>query len=103
MLTGLGWQKTTAVASAKAPDGPPEGHERRIQWWRDAKFGMFIHWGLYSILGRDAWAMGDEDIPVREYEALARQFQPRANAARDWARLARASGMRYMVMTAKHH
>jgi alpha-L-fucosidase len=78
-------------------------HERRIQWWREAKFGMFIHWGLYSILGREAWAMGDEDIPVEEYEKLARQFQPAPDGARGWARLARESGMRYMVLTTKHH
>src|SRR5580700_1730336 len=78
-------------------------HERRIQWWRDAKFGMFVHWGLYSILGREAWAMGDEDIPLADYEQLAGQFQPPPNVARNWARLAKEAGMRYMVMTAKHH
>jgi alpha-L-fucosidase len=78
-------------------------HEGRIQWWREAKFGMFIHWGLYSVLGREAWAMGDEDIPLPEYEALTKQFQPPPNVARNWARLAREAGMRYMVMTAKHH
>jgi alpha-L-fucosidase len=82
---------------------PPPDHDRRIQWWREAKFGMFIHWGLYSILGREAWAMGDEDIPLEDYERLAKQFQPPPNAARIWARLARESGMRYMVMTTKHH
>jgi alpha-L-fucosidase len=81
---------------------PPPDHDRRIQWWREAKFGMFIHWGLYSILGREAWAMGDEDIPLADYEQLATQFQP-PNAARAWARLAREAGMRYMVMTTKHH
>ena len=64
---------------------------------------MFIHWGLYSILGREAWAMGDEDIPLEEYEKLGRQFQPPRDVARTWARLARESGMRYMVMTTKHH
>ena len=64
---------------------------------------MFIHWGVYSLLGRDAWAMGDEDIPLAEYERYARQFQPAPNAARAWARLARQSGMRYMVLTTKHH
>ena len=82
---------------------PPKDHERRIQWWREAKFGMFVHWGLYSILGREAWAMGDEDIPLEEYEKLAAQFRPPADVARTWAKLARSSGMRYMVMTAKHH
>ncbi len=70
---------------------------------REAKFGMFVHWGLYSLLCRDAWAMGDEDIPLGEYEQLAGRFQPQANAARAWAKLARKSGMKYMVMTAKHH
>ena len=91
------------VAFARPMGVAPADHERRIAWWREAKFGMFIHWGLYSILGRDAWAMGDEDIPLEEYEKLGQQFQPPANAARTWARLARESGMRYMVMTAKHH
>src|SRR6516164_2403297 len=91
------------VALARPKGVAPADHERRIAWWREAKFGMFIHWGLYSILGRDAWAMGDEDIPLEEYEKLGQQFQPPANAARTWARLARESGMRYMVMTAKHH
>src|SRR5262245_40855284 len=91
------------LAEAATPAPVARDHERRIQWWREAKFGMFIHWGLYSILGREAWAMGDEDIPIEEYEMLARQFRPVANAARGWARLARESGMRYMVMTTKHH
>lgn len=101
MLAGAGCKQSAGVS--KPASTPPPGHERRIQWWREAKFGMFIHWGVYSLLGRDAWAMGDEDIPVREYEAYARQFQPRPNAARTWARLARESGMKYMVMTTKHH
>jgi len=92
-----------AAASSGQTASPPADHDRRIQWWREAKFGMFIHWGLYSILGREAWAMGDEDIPVAEYEQLAREFQPPLNVARSWARLAREAGMRYMVMTVKHH
>jgi alpha-L-fucosidase len=82
---------------------PPPDHERRIQWWREAKFGMFIHWGLYSILGREAWAMGDEDIPLEEYEKLAPKFRPPARAPRAWARLAREAGMHYVVLTTKHH
>ena len=90
------------VESLQTASSPPE-HDRRMQWWRDAKFGMFIHWGLYSILGREAWAMGDEDIPLAEYERLAPQFQPQPNVPRAWARLARQAGMRYMVLTTKHH
>jgi alpha-L-fucosidase len=92
----------TVASDEKSKSVPPD-HERRMQWWREAKFGMFIHWGLYSILGREAWAMGDEDIPLEEYEQLTKQFQPQPNVARAWARLAREAGMRYMVMTAKHH
>jgi alpha-L-fucosidase len=92
-----------ATTDSKQNGPPPPDHERRIEWWRDAKFGMFIHFGLYSILGREAWAMGDEDIPVREYEQLASQFRLLSNAPRNWARLARAAGMRYMVLTTKHH
>ena len=62
---------------------------RRMKWWHAARFGMFIHWGLYSVAGRHEWVMENEGIPVREYEPLAQQFQPKANAAREWARLAR--------------
>src|SRR2546430_8911535 len=77
--------------------------ERRMKWWHEAKFGMFIHWGLYSVLGRHEWVMEMEGIPVQEYEQLAKQFNPKPNAARDWARLAKKAGQRYMVMTTKHH
>jgi alpha-L-fucosidase len=96
-------QPCAATPSRQAEASPPPDHDRRIQWWREAKFGMFIHWGLYSLLGREAWVMGDEDIPLEDYERLAKQFQPPPHAARAWARLAREAGMRYMVMTTKHH
>jgi alpha-L-fucosidase len=74
-----------------------------MQWWREAKFGMFVHWGLYSVLGRHEWVMENEGIPITEYEPLAKRFQPAPNSARAWARLARETGMRYIVMTTKHH
>ena len=90
-------------AAEKEDLTPPPNHEKRIQWWREAKFGMFIHWGLYSVLGRHEWAMEQEGIPVSEYQQLAQQFKPKPNAARDWARLAKQAGMKYMVMTSKHH
>src|SRR6266511_223301 len=80
-----------------------EDRTRRMKWWHEAKFGMFIHWGLYSVLGRHEWVMENEGIPVKEYEPLADRFKPKPNAARDWARLARRAGMKYMVMTTKHH
>jgi len=76
---------------------------RRMKWWHEAKFGMFIHWGLYSLLGRHEWVMEMEGIPVPEYEQLAKRFTPKPNAARDWAKLAKRAGQKYMVMTTKHH
>src|SRR5215213_11510257 len=80
-----------------------EDRKRRMKWWHEAKFGMFIHWGLYSTLGRHEWVMENEGIPAQEYEPLADKFKPKPNAARDWARLAKHTGMKYMVMTTKHH
>ncbi len=72
-----------------------------MTWWHEAKFGMFIHWGLYSVLGRHEWVMEQEGIPVSEYEPLAKQFKPKPNAAH--ARLAKRAGMKYMAMTTNHH
>lgn len=95
-------QMTDFEASGEQSTAPPR-HDERMQWWRSARFGMFVHWGLYSVLARDAWAMGDEDIPLSEYVQLANRFQPQKNAARAWARLAREAGMKYIVMTTKHH
>ena len=91
------------AAKKSAQQVPPPGHERRIQWWQEAKFGMFIHWGLYSVIGRHEWAMEVEGIPIPQYEVLAKHFNPKPNAARDWARLAKQAGQKYMVMTTKHH
>ena len=83
----------------------PEQQDRanRLEWFRAARFGMFIHWGLYSQLGRHEWVMNRERIPIAEYEKLAKSWKPKPNAAREWAKLAKKAGMRYMVMTTKHH
>ncbi|HEV3141891.1 MAG TPA: alpha-L-fucosidase, partial [Vicinamibacterales bacterium] len=75
----------------------------RMKWWHDARFGMFIHWGVYSTIGRHEWVMENEALSVPEYEAFAKRFLPKPNAARDWAQLARRAGQKYMVMTTKHH
>jgi alpha-L-fucosidase len=77
--------------------------EERLKWFRAARFGMFIHWGLYAQLGRHEWAMNLERIPLAEYEKLADTWHPKPNAARHWAKLAKEAGQRYMVMTTKHH
>jgi alpha-L-fucosidase len=77
--------------------------DKRMAWWREARFGMFIHFGLYSVLGRDEWVMAMENWPVKQYEKLADKFLPQPGAPREWAKLAKAAGMRYMVLTTRHH
>jgi len=87
--------------------------DARMSWWRNARFGMFIHWGLYSVpagtwnnervpsIGE--WIMNNASIPVADYKALARNFNPRAFNAHDIVALAKAAGMKYIIITAKHH
>ncbi len=87
------------VAHAVRLDAQPE----RTQWFREARFGMFIHFGLYALLERGEWVMYREGIPVGEYEKLAAKFNPARTSARDWVALARAAGQRYITITAKHH
>ncbi len=78
---------------------PPE----KMQWWQNAKFGMFIHWGLYAIPASGEWTMFNKKISPEEYAKLADQFKPRSFNADRWAAIAKAAGMKYMVMVAKHH
>lgn len=73
------------------------------QWWRDAKVGMFIHWGLYSILGRGEWARFNEQIPKEEYEGLAEEFIPQDFEMKEWAEIAKDFGAKYGVMVTRHH
>ncbi len=78
---------------------PPE----KMTWWQDAKFGMFIHWGLYSILGRGEWIMSNESIPADEYAKLADEFDPKGFDADAWMSLAEKAGCKYAVMVTRHH
>jgi alpha-L-fucosidase len=77
--------------------------DERMAWFRKARFGMFIHYGIYALYGRNEWVMALENIPVAEYEARADEFQPRKGSPREWAKLASEAGMKYVVLTAKHH
>ena len=91
----------------------PLTKEENLAWWKDARFGMFIHWGLYAlpagewkgekILGINEWIMLRARIPVSEYEALAKDFNPVKYNADEWVRLAKHAGMKYIVITSKHH
>ncbi len=99
------WAEAGAPRIAAAPPvwDTAADRERRMRWWHAARFGMFIHFGLYSLLGEHEWAMDREGIPIPQYERLAQHFNPHPHAARAWARLAREAGQKYMVMTTKHH
>jgi alpha-L-fucosidase len=87
--------------------------EQRMQWWREARFGMFIHWGVYAQLagvydGHEInnigeWIMNRGKIPVAAYQQIAKQFNPVKYNADEWVRMAKDAGMKYIIITAKHH
>ena len=77
--------------------------EKRVQWFQNARFGMFLHWGLYAIPGRGEWYMSNARIPAEQYERYMQEFTAKAYDPRDWARRAKRAGMQYVVLTAKHH
>ncbi len=77
--------------------------DKRMEWWREARFGMFIHYGLFSQVGRNEWVMACENVPPQEYEKLADTFSPKEGCCREWAKLAKEAGCKYMVMTTRHH
>ena len=91
----------------------PEAKDNRMEWWRDARFGMFIHWGLYAVPagtyegerveGIGEWIMERADIQVEEYERFADQFNPVEYDPDEWVRIAKDAGMKYIIITSKHH
>ena len=76
---------------------------QRTEWFREARFGMFIHWGLYAIPARGEWVRSHEELSIQDYEPYFHQFDPVDYNPREWIRLAKAAGMKYAVMTAKHN
>lgn len=93
---------TPAVPPAAQVDHPA-AREARISWWRKDRFGIFVHWGLYSILGRGEWAQWNEQIPVETYAKLAERFDPKHFDANAWADTFKAAGAKYVVLTTRHH
>ena len=80
-----------------------EAYERRVKWFTEARFGMFIHFGLYSIPARGEWVRSEEFIPKEDYDPLINEFNPTRCDMRQWMRTARDAGMQYVLFTAKHH
>jgi alpha-L-fucosidase len=77
--------------------------ETRMTWWSDARFGLFIHWGLYALPARHEWVKQHEAITEEDYQKYFDHFNPDLYNPREWARLAKAAGMKYFVVTTKHH
>jgi len=114
-FTGSGCEQTARIARLKEGLRPETKarHDERMAWWRDAKFGMFIHWGVYSVPagewkgtiypGISEWIMSHAMIPVEEYETLGPKFNPVGFDAEQWVKMAKNAGVKYIVITSKHH
>lgn len=117
-LTACGSTPTPTPTSSNLASATPEAlakaraeQDQRMAWWREARFGMFVHWGLYAIPAgtwngakhHGEWIRDTARIPLEEYDRLQAQWNPTAFDADAWARLAKAAGMKYLVVTSKHH
>jgi len=115
VMAGVAWAGMSRAAEPirVQQDETPEHRDQRMAWWRDARFGMFIHWGVYSVpagfyhdapvAGIGEWIMNRGRIPVAEYAEFTKQFNPVKFNADDWVRVAKEAGMKYIVITSKHH
>ena len=77
--------------------------DKRVEWFNDARFGMFIHWGLYAIPARGEWVRSNEEISIEDYQNYFDNFNPVNYNPKEWAQLAKDAGMKYVVLTTKHH
>ncbi len=102
---------TAAMAQNDDGSAASKQNDPKMQWWKDAKFGMFIHWGIYSVpsgkwgdkTNYGEWIMHTAKIPRAEYAALAKQFNPTGFNADEWVKLAKDASQKYIVITSKHH
>jgi alpha-L-fucosidase len=92
-----------AATAAGQTYQPSEANLKAREWFQDVRFGMFIHWGVYSVLGDGEWVMDNRKMTVAEYEKLPTQFNPADYNPEEWVSLAKAAGMKYITITSKHH
>src|SRR3974377_2425606 len=106
-----------AARAADAENPDPYAHETkeqrdaRLKWFAEARFGMFIHWGVYSVPAGEwkdrknfgEWFLEETHMPVSQYEKFAQQFNPVKFDAKKWVAIAKGAGMKYIVITSKHH
>ncbi len=94
---------TPPLAAQPASGETKEQLNARMAWWREGRFGMFIHWGIMSIPGRECWYMHEARVTVDEYEKLVPQYNPTNYSAHDIVTLAKAAGQKYIIFVSKHH
>ena len=98
----LGFALLTSIGVAAQYTPSPENLKSR-EWFENARFGLFIHWGVYSTLGDGEWVMNNQEIPIRTYEKLPAFFNPTQFDAKEWVQMAKNAGMKYITITSKHH
>ena len=105
LLFALPCVSLRSIAQTKPSIGAetPEQRSQRMQWWTDARFGMFIHWGLYALPARHEWVKHNERIDSEHYQKYFDNFDPDHFDPKKWAKAAKAAGMKYAVLTTKHH
>src|SRR6478672_10261864 len=99
IVAGLIAAASLTPAAAQTRYTPAPANLAARQWFQDAKFGMFIHWGVYSVLGEGEWVMNKKEISVSEYEKIPPQFNPTGFNPAEWVALAKAAGMKYITIT----
>jgi alpha-L-fucosidase len=102
VAAGLSLFAAVSVANAQPYAPTPENLKAR-EWFQDARFGLFIHWGVYSVLGKGEWVMNNDKMSIAEYEKLPAQFNPTEFNAAEWVSMAKDAGMKYITITSKHH